>query len=80
MQLAHQILAKDPYYQLFFADRIHKLFNNGGALLTRASATWNRLAEEVSLPLVAEPARWGDTHRASDPYDPDTDWAKESCG
>ena len=75
----HQILAKDPGYQLFFADRVHKLFNNGGALThSRASATWNRLAEEVSLPLVAESARWGDTHRASDPYDPDTDWAKES--
>ena len=80
MQLGlHQILAKDPGYQLFFADRVHKLFNNGGALThSRASATWNRLAEEVSLPLVAESARWGDTHRASDPYDPDTDWAKES--
>ena len=74
----HQILAQDAGYRLFFADRVHKLFQNGGSLsFARASTIWNNLAAEIRPALVAESARWGDSHRASNPYKPDTEWEKE---
>jgi hypothetical protein len=59
----HQSLRNNPEYRLFFADRVHKLFFNGGILTPEA--LYNRysdLAAEIERAMVAESARWGDMH------------------
>ncbi len=65
----HQRLSVNAEYKMIFADRVHKHFFNGGALTPGAvEKSWMDRAAEIELPLVAESARWGDHHRASNPY------------
>ena len=42
-----------------------------------AAAEFTRWTEAVRAPLLAEAARWGDTHRAGRPHLPDVDWQTE---
>ena len=47
-------------YRLRFADRIqHHFFNNGALTPEQNIERWNRLADQVELPFLAESARWG---------------------
>jgi hypothetical protein len=71
----HNKLSQYPEYRLRFADHVHRHFFNGGIFTPEAYArVWNDRADEIRLPLVAEAARWGDTHRAAAPYTPDNEW------
>lgn len=59
----HQHLKGNPEYRLHFADRIHRLFFNDGALTPASLAErYATLADWVELAMMAESARWGDQH------------------
>ena len=74
----HQDLTANDEYRLFFADRVHKHFFNGGVLTPlRAADLWQRRVDQIRLALVAEAARWGDAHRPDDPYTPEDEWMTE---
>ncbi len=74
----HQRLTGNTEYRLFFADRVQKhLFDDGILTPARASASWMSRVDEIRLALVAEAARWGDAHRANDPYTPEDEWIVE---
>jgi hypothetical protein len=63
----------NPEYRLRFADRVHELYFNDGALTPTASiARWNGLADGVREALIAESARWGDTYGSL--YTPNNQW------
>ena len=71
----HTKLGQNPEYRLRFADHVHRHFFNAGIFTPEAYAeVWNRRADEIRLPLVAESARWGDAHSAATPYTPDNEW------
>lgn len=74
----HHRLRENPEYRLRFADRVHGHFFNDGALtpdgVRRVFDGW---VDFLRLPLVAESARWGDTHRAGNPYLVDREWQSE---
>ena len=57
----HQRLTTNAEYRMRFADRMHKLFFNGG-LFTTASLTdiCNRQFAEIDAAMRCESARWGD--------------------
>jgi hypothetical protein len=62
----HQSLRGSPEYRLLFADRVHRLFANGGILTPAALAPrYQALAAWVERAIVAESARWGDQHYAT---------------
>ena len=75
-QWLHQQLMQNENYRHQFADRAHRhLFNDG--VLTPA-ASLERLQtriDQIELAIIAESARWGDTHR-SRPYTK-RDWQRE---
>ena len=62
----HANLRNNPEYRQLFADRAYKFFANGG-LLTPESLIprYTELAAWVERAMVAESARWGDTHHAT---------------
>ncbi|MBX3433669.1 MAG: chitobiase/beta-hexosaminidase C-terminal domain-containing protein [Pirellulales bacterium] len=85
---AYGILRNYDEFRLQFADRIHKHLYNGGALYVNpaspaynsaqpennvAAARFAALADRVSLPVIAESARWGDQH-VTIPRTRDVDW------
>lgn len=85
----HKLRANDEF-RLLFADHVHRHFFNAGTLYVDPdhpgwdaaqpernvpAALYWQLTEAVSLPLVAESARWGDQHRAR-PYTV-ADWERE---
>lgn len=55
-------LIKNPDFKVKFADKVQKhLINTGGELTpTEAAKRYNKFADEIELPIVAESARWGD--------------------
>lgn len=62
----HQSLRQNPEYRLFFADRIHRLFFNGGVLTPESLIRrYAELAGTVERAIVAESARWGDQHHST---------------
>jgi len=61
--LPHQSLKQNAEYRLFFADRVHKFFFNGGILTPESLIIrYADLAGSVERAIVAESARWGDQH------------------
>lgn len=63
-------LRKNPEFQLYFADRIHKHFFNGGALTASETRTrYTNFAQVIDKAMLAESARWGDYRRDVDPGD-----------
>ncbi|MEW6157565.1 MAG: lamin tail domain-containing protein [Verrucomicrobiota bacterium] len=65
----HTKLLASPEYRLAFADRVRRHFFNQGALTSEAViARWNKRADEIELPIIAESARWGDYRRDVHPY------------
>ena len=69
----HQFLSRNPEYRLFFADRVHKFFFNGGILTPESLyKSYASIASEIESAMVAESARWGDMHH-NPPLTPE-DW------
>ncbi len=59
----HQLLRSSEEYRLLFADRIQKFLFHGGVLTPEALIPrYRRLADHIERAMVAESARWGDTH------------------
>jgi hypothetical protein len=62
-------LRENADFRLQFADRVHHLLFNGGALTARsATERFRALAGQIDLAIVAESARWGDYRRDVHPY------------
>lgn len=59
----HGSLRQNAEYRLRFADRVHRVFFNGG-VLTPASLVkrYEEMASEIELAIIPELARWGDQH------------------
>jgi hypothetical protein len=59
----HQRLMMNEEYRLRFSDHVQKLFNNGGMLTPQgAAAVYMARMQEADRAIVAESARWGDSH------------------
>lgn len=59
----HHYLKENAEYRMLFADRVHRLFFNGGALTTgQIIQRYTQLADWVEPAMIAESARWGDMH------------------
>ncbi|HVO75984.1 MAG TPA: CotH kinase family protein, partial [Ignavibacteriaceae bacterium] len=72
----HVKLVQNENYRLLFADRIQKLFFNGGPFSPDTLIEhYKKLASEVELSIIPESARWGDQHFAT-PLTQD-DWYAE---
>ncbi len=68
LHTAAKLLASTQY-RSDFADRVHKHFFNGGALMPEAVTNrWKKRASEVELAIIAESARWGDYRRDTHIY------------
>ena len=75
-------LVGNPETLIRFADRAHKHLFNGGALTPEAVAErWGSRADEIRSAVVAETARWGDTHHRTvqprRPIERDREWQRE---
>jgi len=72
----HALLKQNSEYRMCFADRIHRLFAEGGILSPGSLMTqYSQLAESIELAMIAESARWGDIHNVN-PLTPQQ-WANE---
>jgi len=73
----HAELKANLDYKMLFADRLYRLFFNGGVLSASAcGARYGAIADQVSDAVVCESARYGD-HLSGDLNDPmtrDDDW------
>ena len=59
----HQHLKQNAEYRLLFADRVQRLFFDGGPLTPAPlSARYTDVASIVEMAMIAESARWGDVH------------------
>jgi hypothetical protein len=82
----HRSLRRNPEYQLFFADRVHKFFFNEGILTPESLYdSYASIAAEIESAMVAESARWGDMHHhppltPEDWYDGDFDYHDDRAG
>ncbi|MEZ6116062.1 MAG: lamin tail domain-containing protein [Pirellulaceae bacterium] len=64
-------------YRIRFADHVHRLLFNGGALTPEATAQrWMDRANQLDVAIVAESARWGDL-KQSRPLTRDAEWVTE---
>ena len=78
----YQKLRDNEEFRLYFADRVHKHFFNGGALTPeKAEERYMDMANTIEKGLLAESARWGDYRRDVDPgiytyelYTPGDQW------
>lgn len=70
-----QKLLASTEFKMVVRDRIQKHFFNGGVLTAEgARKNYLRRRDQIDQAVIAESARWGDSKRASDPFDRDTDW------
>ena len=70
-------LAESDDFLMTFADRVHKHCSEGGALSdAELAARFQRLADYIEGPIVAESAKWGDSSwgREDDPHTRKDDW------
>ena len=75
--LHHLLLPREEYRELFRA-RVALHMANGGVLTpARTAEEFTGWASLLRVPLVAESARWGDAHRAGNPYLVDPTWQTE---
>jgi len=76
-QYIHQQMMAYPEYRMRFADLAHKYLMNDGLLTSNvARARFQALADQISMAIIAESARWGDAHssRTTNPLTKDH-WA-----
>jgi len=81
-QWLHQKLMAHPEYLMQFADHTQKhFFNNGAMTPEKAVALCLSRAQEITLAIIAESARWGDQRpdRVNRPYT-QADWWAEVNG
>jgi len=72
----HNLLKGNLEYQVLFADRLHRLFDNGGILSPEGAwSIYEIRKNELETAIVVESARWGDNRREP-PYTK-TDWEAE---
>lgn len=65
----HTKMATNLQYRMDFADRVHRHFFNGGALMpSNTVARWMNRAWQVDKPVILESARWGDYRRDAHAY------------
>ena len=79
-------------FRMLFADHVHALYFNGGALYVDAkhpdwdsdnpdrnvpAARYVQVTNEIYEALLAESARWGDQHRPDLPFTRDREWVAE---
>ena len=61
-QWLHQKFSENEEYRVLFSDRIFKhFFNQGGMTLDSIQARFKARADEISMAVIGESARWGDT-------------------
>jgi hypothetical protein len=83
-QWLHQRLSENAEYRMLFADRTYRHFFNRGALtLDAVLSRFQARADEISLAVIAESARWGDSNvhpprTRDDDWLPSVEWVKES--
>ena len=83
-QWLHQQFSENAEYRMLFADRIYKHFFNKGALTVDAVLSrFQARADEISLAVIAESARWGDSNvhpprTKDDDWLPSVEWVKEN--
>jgi len=83
---AHTSLKPNAEYKLLFADRAHRLLYNGGVLTPEfLIPLYTEVAGTVERAVVAESARWGDSHFSTpltlaDWYDADTNYSDGRAG
>ena len=83
-QWLHQKLSENEEYRVLFSDRIYKHFYNQGAMtLDSIQGRFKARADEISLAVIAESARWGDskTHPArtkDDDWLPSVKWVQDN--
>ncbi|MEN6337275.1 MAG: hypothetical protein ABFE01_23720, partial [Phycisphaerales bacterium] len=59
----HDRLKDNPEYRMFFADRVHRLFFNGGILTPDSLIErYTQLTGGIEQAIIPEVARWGDEH------------------
>jgi hypothetical protein len=76
-QWLHHKLTANAEYRLRFADRTTRLFTNNGLLTPeKAENLFRSFAVQIEDAIIAESARWGDTH-AHPPKTKDDDWIPE---
>ena len=64
-QWIHQQLMYNARYRRLFADRAYSLLANGGALTEESMfERVNARRQQIETAIIAESARWGDTHRS----------------
>ncbi len=62
----HSRLRNSAEYRLFFADRLHRLFFNGGVLTADSLIErYTQLSDSIALAIIPEAARWADQHGAN---------------
>ena len=73
----HFRLRRNADYKRRFADRVHKYFFNGGKFtVAEQQKFYLARAAQVSIAMVAESARWGDSKREP-PFTRDVHWVNE---
>lgn len=62
-------LCSNSEFKLLFADRIQKhFFNEGNLTVEKTTGLYQKLAEEIDLPIILESARWGDYRKKTIPH------------
>jgi hypothetical protein len=75
----HQRLRENADYRMAFADNVFARCRAGGVLSPENSIDrWRNFGDDIRLALMAECARWGDAHRADQPYRPEVEWQDEA--
>jgi len=68
----HASLRQNAEYRLRFADRVHRVFFNGGVLAADSLvAHYEEMAGGIEMAVIPELARWGDQHNRNPDLD---DW------
>ena len=76
-QWLHHKLTYNTEYRTRFMDRAHKYLKPGGVLTEDISLQrFNDRAAQIDKAIIAESARWGDTHRP-DAFHRDVHWVRE---
>jgi hypothetical protein len=71
-------LMDHPEFKILFRDRFYKACFHGGPLDTaRAQSILDHRVQEITLPLVAETARWQPSSATRLPWDRDGEWMTE---
>lgn len=66
-QWLHYRLEVNKEYRLRFADHVYRhFFNNGVITVPRLQKLFKSSADKISLAIIAESARWGDSERSKD--------------